>query len=1606
MNGIMFAILSCLILLCEVNSYLSLQIDFVEINNSENTTTLPIDTPLRLVRFLTESQLLIQDHDCAQHFIESNQVSRFYSIYGNSTTKLKCKLERSDVIDIMKAKKERFGLLRPLFARLSQPLFDFQGDLVLQSDIDYQIVMTDLNKSLDVVFDNNCKLLSLREDMISTTISKIVTTSEILHCGQLFNRTAIIVNQTKTINLAEISPYEIHPSESNINITAIPIAFTIKDLLLNNVAKSNLIIPNLEASVEVNSYCGNQTTNTSLIVPNITEIITTTLLSTISLTKVIPTTVTSTTTLNRTIVRSSEIIRVSPTTITERFTKTNTKTSTTTKSFSIISTKTLKPITSTLKVTEWSTLEPETSFINITQTVESTIELNITLTMTSNVTLPAITKTIEQVSLTTVISTSKVPVTAKVTKTRLLDILITKTRKVCPTRSYPPARVQPSSIRRLSRSIDENDQIFQDPVSLNESVIHQYLPTFEDHQKSLNMTSDLAYEWLKVGYGYKTQKAIEYLEDNNLPINQTVENVESFKSRYDQLLSIYRSKSDEDLSNNTEKTIHSFPISRQRRQNLSDERTFWYNLTLPYFNKILDEKTPFAYPQWLINMYEVPQEYRNYLHDNWGELLHFDDDVIDQIPQELAWKFVIQRIGWRANLGWKVLNIKNNTGAFQFFETEGPFELQNNHWRVKHWVENGLFTFKEDKTIQFPPGTALPHISTDEAVLQKNNKTIDDRKRSITQQFEKETEELRNKTLETIEDLLSINNRFDNKSYLAGIGAYGIQFTRIGDLYSYYDHYLFVFRVKLPVENLKIPEDYNRGSCNEFLTFLPKLNQTNRLSGEKLYNSLNETCRKFEEAMDSMTMQINATAIKAVKEFQIRTFSRAKRFDPITLAVVGVAAVASLAVYSVTNIENGRSERKELFKRTLELEKKMEKISEGVAILGEAFLGFQKKTLESFIEFDTKVEILRNYTIDQGEFLKQAIANATHFLDDKTMFSTIMSNVNAYRLAHTNVMQNKLILILDQIRQLESIFIVLNEGVMSHELVPWAKLEQLLIKIENQFSKDFILGILPSERHLYYQLPLTSYSIDTITNDLYVSLKIPLIRRNRVRTYEIIKIQANPFVCQNDSCFNFGGYEKALSFDLNGRLLLVNPTTGLLLNEVDYESLICRFQGHRQLCHSFNPNQFYEISPCSKAIFDFNAFDIAKHCPLKQREVSEYTPTAVTNNAFIIHSKLVPSYDILCKGDNPIRVRTDAWVEALELKRGCDYYLSALGKILYGPLGEVLKSKENITLYQSELITLIEEASNQTKYDFSQFGLDNSSIGHFMDFDASKHKVTLSWDKSTVNRYADYINQVSRNITTVIQDMRSITGKTFSSYAFKGFIGSLTGIIQVMSTLILVFGVLTYSKLLGFTSSLTVIAPRRVDAISLDLGFDILPNDYTTLMDMLTALTLIIMIGLIVKITFFRKHFISSHFIRGEGLLSADTKFKISINITHTTNSLCSINTENIYISIPLNRFNRLKFIRDIRLKNILYTWLLKKDNDRHYFKLAEDLQLIAIDENDSTHSCYHRIFIPIDKMGFVYSGRPMAFLKANNYGKAYVTITKRIDSQYGESSRVNETQI
>ena len=229
----------------------------------------------------------------------------------------------------------------------------------------------------------------------------------------------------------------------------------------------------------------------------------------------------------------------------------------------------------------------------------------------------------------------------------------------------------------------------------------------------------------------------------------------------------------------------------------------------------------------------------------------------------------------------------------------------------------------------------------------------------------KERAKLKNESIENIQKFLKINNTFDDKDHLAQVGSFGIQFTRLGQLFSFPEDYLLVFKIELPLDKLDIPSDYNEGSCYKFLNQMPTISLSgNESEDRKIIHALNRTCDTLENTMKNTTLQIKETASRAVKEFHLRTLTRTKRFDPVTATVAAGVVIGAFALWTVTNIQNAKHERKELFRRVEELERNFNKLSEGVERLTESFIGFQERTLDAFRHFDEKIDVLRDFTIN------------------------------------------------------------------------------------------------------------------------------------------------------------------------------------------------------------------------------------------------------------------------------------------------------------------------------------------------------------------------------------------------------------------------------------------------------------------------------------------------------------------------------------------------------------------------------------------------------------------------------------------------------------------
>ena len=201
----------------------------------------------------------------------------------------------------------------------------------------------------------------------------------------------------------------------------------------------------------------------------------------------------------------------------------------------------------------------------------------------------------------------------------------------------------------------------------------------------------------------------------------------------------------------------------------------------------------------------------------------------------------------------------------------------------------------------------------------------------------------------------------------------------------------------------------------------------------------------------------------------------------------------------------------------------MDTLASSIKILGENFIGFSKEVGSTLEAFDHKLELLRNFSLIQLNEMRTSIIGIAELVDNKAMISSIMSMFNDYRLSENNLLQNELIILLDGIQTYENIFATLNSGRLSHGLIGWNKLKRILYNIDKSFDRDFQFAIRQSEKHLYYTLPLVPMAIDPKTYNIYVSLRIPLIRKGRPRLYSIVKPLFLPFSCYTDECFNYSG---------------------------------------------------------------------------------------------------------------------------------------------------------------------------------------------------------------------------------------------------------------------------------------------------------------------------------------------------------------------------------------------------------------------------------------------------------------------------------------------------
>ena len=831
------------------------------------------------------------------------------------------------------------------------------------------------------------------------------------------------------------------------------------------------------------------------------------------------------------------------------------------------------------------------------------------------------------------------------------------------------------------------------------------------------------------------------------------------------------------------------------------------------------------------------------------------------------------------------------------------------------------------------------------------------------------------------------SNRFNDLKFLAKCAAHGIQFSKVGTLHAFSDEFIHFIKLDFPFQDYELPRFSNIDTCYRFVDQLP----TSSNSSADLRETLNQTCSAFEESMNSFVKETELIAMKSLEEFKSRQLTRNKRQDPFTIgAVIAVVGAVGWGIWATTEILDAKHDRKLLHTAVSQLEKDVETLAVNYKIMGDSLIGFSKELSSTLEQYDKKIEILRNFSIQRSSDIDKSLRDLMTFLDDKTTVVAIMSTFGDYRLSEVNAIQNQIIVLLDGIQTYENIFGVLRTGRLSHALISWSKLEKILRRIDEKLQRKFTFAISEAEKHLYYTFPLIAFDIKSSSNEIYISLRIPLVRLGRPRKYSIIKPQFFPFSCISSQCFNYGGTEKIISFEPSNRLWLVNEVSGEIMHEIDADAITCQYVNHKDECFTFKTNQMTEPTECNKGIYAWDQIQMIKYCEFIPAPKGEYQPIALGGDRYVIHKNVIPYYDLYCDEQRPKRIYVENWTELIELNRGCDIGLTDFGRLLYGPFSEPLRSTEVIepSTFHSILLLLLQNLSSSTNLEFEDLKLPKIENPYITPFNPDEHALTVDWDTSTLTRFSNYLYKWNSNISTAVKNVEALIGRRSGSYSMKGLISTIGGIIQLLMTVIIVFGTLAYSRVIGHTGCLIVVMPRKVSAI-FDLREEIMSTDWQTLTDLIVMTFLIITIMIIIKLIWCRKTFITTHIGKRNAVTEDNKGWIIVLNMFYNRIGFCRIVKETIHLRIPVTVM-KANAVRDLRLVDAATTWFIKEVNGQKVIRTTDDVHLFALDSNgDRGVDDWEIVRIKVDDIVWRYEPIPTAFDRVNNHGLAIFSLAR-----------------
>ena len=848
-----------------------------------------------------------------------------------------------------------------------------------------------------------------------------------------------------------------------------------------------------------------------------------------------------------------------------------------------------------------------------------------------------------------------------------------------------------------------------------------------------------------------------------------------------------------------------------------------------------------------------------------------------------------------------------------------------------------------------------------------------------------------------------IENRFKNQSFLLETAIHGISFHKTANVLIFDEVWIHVIKFEFPLKNFTPRMSDNKKYCDDFIN---KMNvQTNETN--KLKESFRIVCKNFETNLIEFSNNIKQTAQTALNDFKDRQLTRSKRFIIESLIVVGVAsavvAVGGAIGKLFYDVQTTKHEVQALNNKFLELESKVEALKINNQMLGENLIGFSKKVDAISKSFDKKLEILKLFMLNQTEQVNELFNKTINYIDQTSILQAIISTFNSYRLTQNMYLENQLNLLLDSIQNYENIFETLRNNRLPHSLINVQMLTIILNSIKKELHGHFDIALSEIDYHLFYSLPLVSFVIRKKTNEIFVTLKIPLKQVNNNVLFDAIRPQFSGFPCLNKTCSKHPSLNltnNLVSIHSSNNVWLTDSLSGDLTYEAPPDTLSCQITSNLDICMVFRSGRLSFPSDCNKAIIEWDIENIVKWCDFRMRSREHYKPIPISYNKYIVHSSLIPKYDETCETVKR-ELNINNWAEIIEAKTNCNLYFDSINHSIQGPLGKPLTSNQtlNITTFHSELLELIQSDSNNTNFEFNELPLPSPDNKFITKFNISENPISTEWDSTQITAFSQYIYKMNLNISEEMSKLDEAFKIKFNLYGYYQLINSIGTIMQILATFIVIFGLLSYSRLFGiYRAGIVLMTAHKTEAFSFVNPLENVKYiNFSMIIDILMICFMIIIIIIIIKLAWFRKNLISNHYGRGKprSFGEDDCGHTLILNIYFTRDKFCNLINEGIYIRIPINGLRKGQ-IRDVKLMNAFTQWFITKIDGKLILTTAEPIHLYSVDRNDSRlEDSWQVIRLPIEDIKWYFLPKPCAFDEEHNYGIAFLSISKDINTQF-----------